>query len=160
MALIKCNECGEQVSTKAKACPKCGAPTQGKLATFTEAFLNLGLFTMLGIAFLIFMLWVGLFGGKPAENSTTNNAPLKKIQETPSVVLYPGPWKNEFSLPITKALSVNKIEKCGDYKYREHVNVRNKYLVHCTVDGKVWIEFIVATERYEVNGPFEPTPGL
>ena len=26
MALIKCKECGEQVSTKADACPHCGAP--------------------------------------------------------------------------------------------------------------------------------------
>lgn len=25
MALIKCKECGGEVSTKAKACPKCGA---------------------------------------------------------------------------------------------------------------------------------------
>ncbi|WP_394854470.1 zinc-ribbon domain-containing protein [Shewanella xiamenensis] len=25
MALVKCKECGEQVSTKAKSCPKCGA---------------------------------------------------------------------------------------------------------------------------------------
>lgn len=26
MALINCKECGEQISTKASACPKCGAP--------------------------------------------------------------------------------------------------------------------------------------
>lgn len=26
MALAKCKECGNEVSTKAKACPKCGAP--------------------------------------------------------------------------------------------------------------------------------------
>ncbi len=30
MALIKCKECGEQVSNKAKKCPKCGAPIKGK----------------------------------------------------------------------------------------------------------------------------------
>jgi hypothetical protein len=28
MALINCNECGNQVSDKAAACPKCGAPVQ------------------------------------------------------------------------------------------------------------------------------------
>lgn len=26
MALIKCSECGKQVSDKAQACPNCGAP--------------------------------------------------------------------------------------------------------------------------------------
>lgn len=26
MALINCNECGNQISSKAEACPKCGAP--------------------------------------------------------------------------------------------------------------------------------------
>ncbi|HAS1069227.1 TPA: zinc-ribbon domain-containing protein [Enterobacter cloacae] len=30
MALIKCNECGEQVSNKAASCPKCGAPIAKK----------------------------------------------------------------------------------------------------------------------------------
>ena len=26
MALIKCNECGNEIYEKAKACPKCGCP--------------------------------------------------------------------------------------------------------------------------------------
>jgi hypothetical protein len=28
MALIKCKECGSEISSKAKACPHCGAPTK------------------------------------------------------------------------------------------------------------------------------------
>lgn len=28
MAIIQCSECGKDVSTKAKACPACGAPTK------------------------------------------------------------------------------------------------------------------------------------
>jgi hypothetical protein len=40
MALIKCSECGKQVSEKASACPKCGAPiaiaaTNGSSSTNT-----------------------------------------------------------------------------------------------------------------------------
>ena len=33
MALVTCQECGEEVSTKAKACPKCGekAPKKHQL---------------------------------------------------------------------------------------------------------------------------------
>ena len=35
MAVIKCKECGEKVSTKAKACPSCGALTQKKTSLTT-----------------------------------------------------------------------------------------------------------------------------
>lgn len=35
MALIKCKECGEQVSTKAKTCPNCGAKVPKKTSLFT-----------------------------------------------------------------------------------------------------------------------------
>lgn len=31
MALIKCEECGNEISTKAEACPKCGAPVKAQI---------------------------------------------------------------------------------------------------------------------------------
>ena len=31
MALIKCNECGKEISDKAKVCPNCGNPISTKL---------------------------------------------------------------------------------------------------------------------------------
>ena len=36
MALIQCDECGNQVSDRAKSCPKCGAPVGGEMVTLTE----------------------------------------------------------------------------------------------------------------------------
>ena len=41
MALIKCKECGADVSTSATACPKCGAPvpSAGKTAMSSIRFL-------------------------------------------------------------------------------------------------------------------------
>ena len=33
MALIKCSECGRQVSDKAESCPQCGAPIASALET-------------------------------------------------------------------------------------------------------------------------------
>lgn len=42
MALIKCHECGAQVSTEAKACPSCGAAPkvpQSKIVTFGGGFI-------------------------------------------------------------------------------------------------------------------------
>lgn len=61
MALIKCHECGAEVSTEAKACPKCGAkvrkPTSGALA------LLLGLM-VIGIVI------VGVSGGEKPASAT------------------------------------------------------------------------------------------
>ncbi len=34
MALIKCNECGKDVSEKAESCPNCGAPVEVKAKSF------------------------------------------------------------------------------------------------------------------------------
>ena len=34
MAIINCNECGNEISDKAKNCPKCGCPN----SFFTEKF--------------------------------------------------------------------------------------------------------------------------
>ena len=31
MALIKCNECGREVSDKAQSCPSCGAPIENNM---------------------------------------------------------------------------------------------------------------------------------
>lgn len=36
MALIKCPECGKEISDKAKSCPNCGNPMDGLDAVFTE----------------------------------------------------------------------------------------------------------------------------
>ncbi len=38
MALIKCNECGSDISDKASACPKCGFPLNELAATTTSYF--------------------------------------------------------------------------------------------------------------------------
>jgi len=44
MALVKCKECGEDVSTQAKACPKCGAKPPKKTSLFTWLVLGLIIF--------------------------------------------------------------------------------------------------------------------
>jgi ribosomal protein L37E len=50
MALIKCKECGNEISTKAKECPKCGSPIKKKMTLSQWVFI--ALFTLAGIAFL------------------------------------------------------------------------------------------------------------
>ncbi|EKT4488947.1 MULTISPECIES: zinc-ribbon domain-containing protein [Shewanella] len=48
MALVKCKECGEQVSTKAKSCPKCGAKPPKKTSFLTWAVLAFIVITVYG----------------------------------------------------------------------------------------------------------------
>lgn len=57
MALITCKECGGQVSSKAAACPKCGAKPPAKTSLGTALFAGL-----IGLTALVMI--VGSFGEK------------------------------------------------------------------------------------------------
>jgi predicted nucleic acid-binding Zn ribbon protein len=57
MALVKCNDCGTEISTEAKACPKCGREQKhrsalGGLVRFT--FLGLGILIAVGVVQSLF----------------------------------------------------------------------------------------------------------
>lgn len=57
MALIKCTECGKEISQKAKTCPSCGAPVKSignALADLQKATSGLG--GLLGVVVLYFLL--------------------------------------------------------------------------------------------------------
>ncbi len=80
MALKKCKECGEDVSTKAEACPKCGAKIKKKTSAFTWLVLFL----------IIFIVYVANQGTTPTsstkssaslDNSNTN---INATPKTPS----------------------------------------------------------------------------
>lgn len=58
MALVKCKECGQDVSQKAKSCPKCGAPIKKKTSWFTW------------VVAIFFILWlIGYIGTKGSSNN-------------------------------------------------------------------------------------------
>ena len=67
MSLIKCPECGTQVSTAASACPKCGAPiaTQGigtPLSTIQQTSKKLKAHIIFSsLAFWIGVIWLLIF---------------------------------------------------------------------------------------------------
>lgn len=80
MALVKCKECGEQISTKAKSCPKCGAATPKKTS----------LFTWFVLVFIIAVIYFSTQSTTPDSASTTSTsksptAPTgtKNVKETP-----------------------------------------------------------------------------
>lgn len=62
MALIKCHECGAEVSTEAKACPKCGAKTENKMGCGSMLLIAIGTIAILSMT---------LGGGASSPNVTT-----------------------------------------------------------------------------------------
>lgn len=66
MALIKCKECGNDVSDKAKTCPKCGAKV-----TRPSVFLYLLGFLVVGFGV---MMLIGMSDPKGAEKSQARRA--------------------------------------------------------------------------------------
>ena len=74
MALKKCKECGEKVSSKAKNCPNCGAPV--KKRSMIKKFL--GWFILI---ILIFVVLSAMFGGG-GGSSTSTRKPPKPISST------------------------------------------------------------------------------
>ena len=61
MALIKCTECGKEISDKAKLCPLCGAPTAfAKNQSEKKKELAISTLPYIGLAILIGALGYGL----------------------------------------------------------------------------------------------------
>lgn len=56
MALIACTECNSQVSDKAAACPKCGAPTAGKkdVVTTQQTSKVFKIFQIIGVLLILY----------------------------------------------------------------------------------------------------------
>jgi hypothetical protein len=63
---------------------------------------------------------------------------------------YPEPWLDEFNVGISKALSMNKISGCGQYRYRGSTKNSGEYLVQCTRDGVIWLSYLVWTRTEAV----------
>jgi hypothetical protein len=67
MSLVKCAECTTEISDRAKACPKCGAPQNSPIAVGTTRKGGRGLSWFVGIAGLVVVFLVIVSG--------LNNAP-------------------------------------------------------------------------------------
>lgn len=73
---------------------------------------------------------------------------------------YPGPWRDDFNLPISKALAQNLIKGCGEFKYRPSSRNKGEFLVYCTRDGKNWVAYLVWAPIAKVNGPHEVSAAI
>lgn len=72
MALIKCKECGNDVSTKADSCPKCGAKLKVASGCFVGLFKLIGGLVGAGVGLLIAISFL--------SNSETTD-PLKELEK-------------------------------------------------------------------------------
>ena len=81
MALIQCGECGNQVSTSAAACPKCGAPVASTaigtpLATIQQTSKRLKLqIIFASLAFWGGLIWAFVMVGKNPEAARAEEIP-------------------------------------------------------------------------------------
>ncbi len=72
MALIKCPECGKEISSKAVACPSCGNPIASKRQAqpntiWTTPSTSFGCLTVIGIIIILIMLIMIVSVGEGAE---------------------------------------------------------------------------------------------
>lgn len=82
MALTKCKECGEQISTKADACPKCGAKPPKKTSGFTWFVLIL----------IIFGVYAANMSPSPSSSGANSGSSNKS---KPAAIKAPDPtWGN------------------------------------------------------------------
>jgi hypothetical protein len=73
MAMVKCKECGTEISSSATNCPKCGAPRKKRWGT--------SLFTWLVVIVLVVGFFVAVSGG---DNERSATAPAVAKPKTPS----------------------------------------------------------------------------
>lgn len=97
MALIKCKECGKEISSNAKQCPNCGAPKPKQTSFVTWVVAGfIGLLVISGVCSSIF------------DKKTT-----PKTQERPTVYLNEPLNIGNFTIKITK---VTETKTLGNYK--------------------------------------------
>jgi len=93
MALTKCKECGNEVSTKADSCPKCGAKTPKKTSLFTWLVLIL----MLAIGYTVVQS-PSSTSSYPAETSRASATEVGTTTKTPEIRL--PTWSNRTSKDV------------------------------------------------------------
>lgn len=112
MALIKCKECGAQVSNKAKACPSCGAKVPKSVGVIGWLFV---IFIVLPIAW---QFGTGIGSSGDAAQSRSNSPQRATTSPTKS------PWerheyKDPMSDEVTRMLTLqSKTSTLFDFPYR------------------------------------------
>lgn len=144
MSIVKCKECGGEVSTKAVACPKCGA----KIVR-TSGCAKVVLCFFLAILFLVLAAQCVPRADRVASSVATVSTPLPPKGESEA---YPAPWLTDGPAfdEIAVTLGRSSIGGCGEFHYRlaKGEPDAGEALVYCTSDGRNWTHYLVF---YNIN---------
>jgi len=82
MALRKCRECGNKISTKAKACPHCGAPQKYQFLRITAG--DVGCLVIIAIVVIMFATFYGIGsnGSDKGKEERIKAAQKQKVKKT------------------------------------------------------------------------------
>jgi DNA-directed RNA polymerase subunit RPC12/RpoP len=102
MALLKCHECGNEVSSEAKTCPKCGAKVKKP--------------TSLAVKILAVIFGIGLLSSIVGHHDTSGSSPSSTSQAAPSTSAPVAAWHYSTSkddmttkdISFAEAKSLNK----------------------------------------------------
>lgn len=144
MALIKCKECGEDVSSKAKACPKCGAKVPKKTSLFTWLLLGF-------IAFVIY-----------AANQSPSSISGSSVTTEPAALATSEPINN-FTIPIPSwSTSTTKNEMTGKFSSYAHSPEAypNKRMAFPYSDVSSWMGVGCDSDSVWVYFGFNTAPNL
>ena len=152
MALKKCKECGNKVSTKANKCPNCGAPV--KTTNFAAGCLSVIIVTVL-------VVWIASsFDGDKKNSHVKHNDP--NDDSSPKITTRQEQIKSQFSAWDGSHRNLTKIIKksMNDPKSYEHVETvywdkGDHLLVQTTFRGKNAFGGVVkntVTAQIDLNG--------
>ena len=81
MALVKCNECGKEMSDKAKVCPKCGCPNYENVDTVSSDKSDTLCLTGLIVGIVSFFIdFVGLVSATGLTLSIIGKQQIQKVK--------------------------------------------------------------------------------
>lgn len=141
MALIKCKECGREVSNKAEKCPNCGVKIKSG-GCGCLSFVLVGILSVIIFVFIIGNLGIG------------NNSNV--IEDTRT---YDTDWRMPYTSElgeIGRIMVKNNIKVCGEYHVKEVES--GEYVIACTPDGEKWYYYVVykyTGKIYKANSTME-----
>ena len=139
MALVKCKECGHDVSTNAKACPNCGARPPSKSGIGWALFVGIGAV----VALLLFVLAPS--GEKRPEGKTSTVQPVRKKDVGREAPVVRGRVEGDYYVAVS-TLNVRSAPRTGEVVNRLHL--RQKVTVSAIDNGWGRITPANATPRW------------
>ena len=159
MGLVKCKECGEKISSKSKACPKCGVPRKKKMGCLSFIFLCLFIFFIFGVILSYEPNRYNNSGITIRDTEKANEA-LIKPQKHPSVLLIAriieestSDKKRIFKINTEKLYHVDNPKGAGYFIAYPEISVSGF--------NRQFVWFVLNGHAYNLNSPaYQLTPQL